>query len=119
LFGYDDSHKLSVDDITTSSITLKSPVLVDELSSKIKDYILLYGNHSFDELLNDPKLLNSFTEVTFSAENNDTTLTMTLNSNLNANSIYYVVAIPRDDWDMLGSVSNEICFRLKDRLYGE
>lgn len=119
LFGYDNTHKLSVDDITTTSITLKTPVLVDELSAKIKDYILLYGNHSFDELLDDPKLLTSFTEVTFSAESSDTTLTMTLDSNLNANSIYYVVAVPKDDRDMLGSVSNEICFRLKDKLYWE
>ena len=119
LFGYDSTHQLSVDSITTTSITLKTPVLVDELSTKIEDYILLYGNHSFDELLDDPKLLSSFNEVTFSAGSSDTSLTMTLDSYLNANSIYYVVAVPKDEWDMLGSVSNEICFRLKDKIYWE
>jgi hypothetical protein len=44
---------------------------------------------------------------------------MTLNSNLDPNSVYYVVAIPRDDWDMLWSMSNQICFKLKDRAYWE
>jgi hypothetical protein len=68
---------------------------------KINDYILLYGKHSFDELKSNPELLTSFNTVSFSPENSGNTLSMTLNSNLDPNSVYYVVAIPRDDWDML------------------
>jgi predicted metalloprotease with PDZ domain len=101
LFGYNSEKQLSVKDISTTSIEFESPVLVDDLGTKITDYILLYGKHSFDELLSDPALLSSFTEVSFSPQGNENTLTMTLNSNLDANAVYYVVAIPRDDWDML------------------
>lgn len=119
LFWYSSDQKLSVDDITTTSITFSSPVLVDDLWARITDYILLYWNHSFDELLADPALLSWFTEVSFSPQGNENTLTMTLNSNLNANTIYYVVAIPRDDWEMLWSASNQICFKLKDKIYWE
>lgn len=119
LFGYDDVDRLSVSDISSSSISFSSPVLEDTFFTKIKDYILLYGRHSMDELLSDFQLLSNFTEVEFSHTDNGSTLTMTLDSNLDRNSIYYVVAIPRDDYGTLWSVSNEICFRLSDGIYGE
>jgi len=119
LFGYDDNHKLSVNSIYANSIVFESPVLVDDLWTKINDYILLYGRHSFDELQSDHTLLSSFTEVPFSPQDSENTLYMILNSNLDVNSVYYVVAIPRDDWDIFWSASNQICFKLKDRTYWE
>lgn len=121
LFGYDDTHKVTVNSITNSSITLSSPVLESDLGEKIDDYVVLYGKHSFDELLNDPELLKNFTEVAYSSNDSQNEFTMKLEnfSSSDTSSIFYVVVIPRDNWNILWNMSNEICFILKDKVSGE
>ena len=120
LFGYDADHKVTVDSMSNNSITLSSPVLKSELWDKIEDYIVLYGTHSFNDLASDLALLSSYTEVSFSPQDKTASdFTMTLDSNLGTNSIYYLVVIPRDNWEELWSMSNEICFKLKDKISWE
>jgi len=75
------------------------------------------------EVLDDPTLLDYSREKTF--ENldlaGDSTFTMDLESSddVDQDTIYYVVIVPKDDAWSMWEISNEICFRLVDQVYGE
>jgi hypothetical protein len=102
LFGYGSEDKISVDVIDTSFITIVSPVLKDEFEDVISDYTLMYGEYPLVDVLDDPSLLEYSKEKAF--ENMefglDTTFTLDLVASidqLDANIIYYVVVVPRDE----------------------
>lgn len=123
LFWYATTDKISVDVIDTSFVTIKSPVLKDEFDDSIADYTLMYGEYPLIDILDDPSLLEYSKEKVF--ENLefgwDTVFTMDLSTNneLNADTVYYVVVVPKDDTWNLWEISNELCFRLSDKVSGE
>ncbi len=123
LFGYASSDEISVDAINNNSVTIKSPVLKDEFDDVIGDYTLMYGEYPLMDVLDDPTLLDYSREKTF--ENLDlvwdSTFTMDLESSddVDQDTIYYVVIVPKDDAWSMWEISNEICFRLVDEVYGE
>jgi hypothetical protein len=75
------------------------------------------------ELLDDPSLLDYSREKVF--ENLDLVWDSTFNTELDIDddidqdTIYYVVIVPKDDAGSIWEVSNEICFRLVDQISGE
>lgn len=124
LFWYASDDGISVDVIDTSFITITSPVLKDEFDEVISDYTVMYGEYPLVDVLDDPSLLEYSKEKAF--ENlefgTDTTFTMDLATStdqLDPDIIYYVVVVPRDDTGNLWEVSNELCFRLSDKVYWE
>ncbi|HKL44339.1 MAG TPA: hypothetical protein VJ892_03605 [Candidatus Absconditabacterales bacterium] len=123
LFGYGSSDQISVDNIDENSVLIESPVLVDEFDDIINDYTLMYGEYPLIDVLDDPTLLDYSMEKSF--ENLDLdgdsnfTMELTKNDDLDEDKIYYVVSVPRDEAGSLGEISNEICFRLVDQVYGE
>lgn len=124
LFWYASEDKISVDVIDTSFITITSPVLKDEFGDVIPDYTVMYGEYPLVDVLDDPTLLEYSKEKAF--ENlefgTDTVFTMDLAAStdqLTSDMIYYVVVVPRDDTWNLWEVSNELCFRLSDKVHWE
>jgi hypothetical protein len=124
LFGYRPSTDvISVDAITSTSITIESPVLQDEFDDIIDNYTLMYGPNTLSDIIDDPTLISSTREKIFSNLDLDGessfTMNLTTSDNINASTIYYLVSIPRDWVWTLWEISNEICFRLSDQTYGE
>lgn len=122
LFGY-KWDKITVDNISSLSITVKSSVLMDELGDKIIDYTLLYWPKTLDQLIAEPTLMSYMREKSFAnsglATQTSFTMDLTTADTLNPDEIYYLVSIPRDSAGTIWEVSNELCFRLRDRLYWE
>lgn len=122
LFGYTPSEKISVDSITSTSIDIKSPVLKDEFDDTINDYTLLYSKYPLEEILDDLDLLDESNEKVFSDLNlsNKTDFVMTLDDwDLDDDMLYYLVSMPSDSAGSHWEISNEICFRLSDWVFGD
>ncbi|HPC34206.1 MAG TPA: hypothetical protein PLP73_00965 [Candidatus Absconditabacterales bacterium] len=124
LFGYKPNvDTISVDNISSTSITIKSPVLKDEFGDIITNYTLLYGPNTLNQLIAEPTLISTTKEKNFTDQNisgqSNFTMNLTTSDNINPDNIYYLVSIPKDSANTLGEVSNELCFRLRDKLHGE
>lgn len=123
LFWYWSSEQISVDSIDQDSVSIQSPVLIDEFDDTIYDYTLMYWEYPLIDVLDDPTLLDYSMEKVF--ENLDldwdSTFAMELSTSddIDEDKIYYVVSVPRDDAGSLWEISNEICFRLVDQTYWE
>jgi len=122
LFGYRPNvDTITVDNISSSSLTIKSPVLVDEFGDRITDYTLLYWPKTLNQLIAEPTLISSMKEKSFAnlnlAGQTNFTMNLTTADNLNSDDIYYLVSIPKDSANTLWEVSNELCFRLRDQLH--
>lgn len=123
LFGYTPDDVIEVSNIWWNSITIQSPVLQDEFWDIISDYTLMYGEYPLVDVLDDPTLLDYSQEKYFEdlelTNESDFTMSIDMDDNILEDIVYYVVAIPKDDAGTLWEVSNEICFRLEDQIYGE
>lgn len=123
LFGYAALDKISVDAIDDNSIVINSPVLKDEFQEIISNYTLMYGEYPLIDVLDDPTLLEYSREKAFDNLNLtlDSVFTMDLDTGdeIDKDTVYYVVVVPKDDAWSMWEISNEICFRLVDQVYGE
>ena len=124
LFGYRPAtDKISVDSITSTSITIKSPVLKDEFQDTINNYTLMYWPNTLAQLIANPNLISTTKEKLFSNINlvwmSNFTMNLTTSDNIDPNTIYYLMSIPKDWAGELWEVSNELCFRLIDQLHWE
>ena len=116
---YDSNKQLSVKEINTDSIVFKSPAIKNDVDEDVTDYVLLYWEKSIDVLADDISAIDDFVEVEMSAEISNGEVEFTLSKleqyNLNQDKLYYLVAIPRDDYWFYWCKSNEICFKLWDK----
>ena len=64
-FGYANSQKITVDQISTDKIVIKSPVIQDELGSKIKKYTVMFSQYPLSQILENTDLLDQSKEKTF------------------------------------------------------
>ena len=81
---------------------------------------MLYWPKTLNQLIEDPALISLTREKNFTNLNltsSHFTMELTVTDNLDPNIIYYLVSILKDSANTLWEVSNELCFRLKDRLY--
>lgn len=121
-FGYADSQKITVDQISVDKVVIKSPVIQDELWSKIKKYTVMFSQYPLSQILENTDLLDQSKEKTFEFTTVGTTVTMELtvaNEKLNPSLVYYLSVIPKDENNILGEVSNEIRFKLATQTSGE
>jgi len=122
-FGYAVSQKISVDQITTSKIVIKSPVIEDELGNQIKKYTVMYSQYPLSQILDNVALLDQSKEKTFDFTTLLATgITMELNSiadGINPNVVYYISVIPKDQNGILWEISNELRFKLATQTSGE
>ncbi len=118
---YDSNKQLSVKEINTDSIVFKSPAIKNDVDEDVTDYVLLYWEKSIDVLADDISAIDDFVEVEMSAEISNGEVEFTLSKleqyNLNQDKLYYLVAIPRDDYWFYWCKSNEIWFKLNDKSY--
>lgn len=100
-FGYDAfSQSVTVDQITTSKVVLKSPVIEDELGNKITKYTVMISKYPLSQILDNVDLLDESQEKTFEFSSVSSTVTMELTvttDGLSASQVYYVSVIPKDD----------------------
>lgn len=121
-FGYAVTQKITVDQITTDKIVIKSPVIKDELWNNIKKYTVMYSQYPLSQILETTSLLNQSKEKTFDFTTVDTEITMELTAtgdNITPSSVYYLSVIPKDQNGILGEISNEIRFKLATQTSGE
>lgn len=98
-FGYTVSQKISVSQITANKIIITSPVIEDELGTKIKKYTVMYSQYPLSEILEDATLLDQSKEKTFDFATVGTQVTMELTATgdlITPSAIYYVSVIPKD-----------------------
>lgn len=121
LFWYDDNNQITVKEVTSSKVVIETPILKDELWSVITKYYLTYGPYSLDELLNNSRadeLMNQFNDKLVTTSLTDWKLTIELTAtwdNLDPSKKNYLVIIPKDQYDMPGSMSNEVRFQLSNQ----
>jgi len=115
---YTTTDRITVKDITTTSITVESPVVKDADGNDIKTYDVTYSNMPMDEVDN-PQF--KFEKKTVTITNTDVSnkkftvdLTVAAN-NLVASNIYYVNMIPSGAWPN----THDVCFKLSEELSGE
>lgn len=120
-FWYSSSKKISIQesDMKTTSVKITSPVLKDEFEDPVTDYIMFYGTESFENVLDYPSRLEDYKEVLFSpSDKSASTFTMDIDG-LKSNQIYHVVVVPRNDYEDLWDISNELCFKLDWKIIWE
>ena len=121
-FGY-ITDTVDVSDITTAKVTFQSPFILDWSWNKITKYRIMYSPKSLDEMEADTNLLSQSMEKQFNITNTSgSTFTMDLiapGDQLVWDNIYYALVIPEANNWIFGELSNEICFKLSTRIYGE
>lgn len=98
-FGYTISQKITVSQITTDKIVIKSPVIQDELGNKIKKYTVMFSTYPLSQILDNTALLDQAKEKTFDFTTVGTDITMELTASLDGitpTSVYYLSIIPKD-----------------------
>jgi len=121
-FGYAVSQKITVDQIALDKITIKSPVIEDELGNKITKYTVMFSQYPLSQILENTALLDQSKEKTFEFTTVNTEITMELKAledGITASSVYYLSVIPKDNNGILGEISNELRFKLATQTYGE
>lgn len=114
--------KISVEQITSSKVVIKSPVIQDEFGTIIKKYTVLFSPYTIDEMIDKPSLLDEAKEKTFEFTTVSTTITMELNlsDQITPTLVYYVTVIPKDENNMFGEAShNELRFKLATQTHGD
>ena len=121
LFWYDDNSQITIKEVTASKVVIETPILKDELWDVISKYYITYGPYSLDELLNNARadeLMGQFKDKLVTTTLTTWTLTIELTAtgdNLDPNKKNYLVIIPKDQYDMPGSMSNEVWFQLSNQ----
>ncbi len=121
-FGYTIEQEISVDQISSSRIIVKSPVIEDELGNVIKKYTMIFAPYTLDQMIDTPSLLDEAKEKTFEFTTMGSTITMELTTadGISPSTVYYITVIPKDENSVLGEAShNEIWFKLSTQQYGE
>ncbi|MCF7835014.1 hypothetical protein K9M48_03070 [Candidatus Gracilibacteria bacterium] len=122
-FGYTIDDVVEVSNITADKITFESPFIFDESDNKIDKYIIMYNNSSLEDMTNDSDLLNNSKEKAITIDDTaGSKFTMDLiadDDQVPSNEIYYALVIPENTDGVLGEISNEICFKLESKIYGE
>lgn len=122
MFGYNESIKISISEITPQKVVISSPVIVDELGGKIRTYTIMYSPYTVEEMTTSPALLNQAKEKTFNFTGTETVLKMELNlyDGLDPTKVYYVNVIPKDANGIPGQISTQdLRFKLATLESGE
>ena len=121
LFGYDENSQITVKEVTSTKVVIETPILKDELWDVITKYYLTYWPYSLDELLNNARadeLMDQFNDKLVTATQTNGTLTIELTAtldNIDPSKKNYLVIIPKDQYDMPWSMSNEVWFQLSNQ----
>lgn len=121
-FGYTMSQEISVDQIDVDSITIKSPVIEDDLGNKITKYTMMFSEYPLSQILENAALIDDAMEKTFEFTTVGSEITMELtsaNDGITPTKVYYLSVIPKDQNNILGEISNELRFKLATQTYGE
>jgi hypothetical protein len=121
-FGY-TNEKITVTNITPTSITLSSPVVMDNVGDPVLSYTVMYWPVPLADVQgNDVAILDQYQEKLFTFPSVQSTISMTLSTadQLDPSKIYYVTIVPRNIQGEMWEISpTEVCFRLSDQIYGE
>jgi len=121
-FGYTISQKVSVDQIAVDRITIKSPVIQDELGHPIKKYTVMFSQYPLSQILDNIALIDQAKEKTFEFTTVGTSVNLELISSVDGispSAVYYLSVIPKDANGILWEISNELRFKLATQTHGE
>ena len=121
-FGYTISQKISVHQIAVDRITIKSPVIQDELGNPIRKYTVMFSQYPLSQILDNISLIDQSREKTFEFTTVGTEVTMELVASVDGispSSVYYLSVIPKAANGILWEISNELRFKLATQTHGE
>jgi hypothetical protein len=120
-FGYDQQNRVIVDSITSTEITLISPIIMYYNNDAVMFYRLTYSPYMVEQLSNNATL--GMSDQVKSKENtlqNGTdrmVMTLGVEDGLDVNRNYYAFVTPIDIYDDIGNSSEQICFNLAQERY--
>lgn len=119
--GYVDWINIEVSSIDENSVTITTPIVQTELEERMNNYVLMYGTNTLSDLLEDSTLIDNFKDKSFTVTTSaiaqlDLNLNL-LEDALNPNTIYYAWVLPIDDFDIVWTMSSQVCFRLSDWIF--
>jgi len=121
-FWYNETIKPTFKEINTQKVIIQSPIIVDEIGTKIKKYTIMYSEYTMDQILADTNLINSAKEKTFNFSWTETTVDMEINlyDGIDPSKLYYIRVIPKNDNGTWGQISiQEMRFKLGSQLTGD
>ena len=112
---------ISVDEITTSTITLKSPIILDAFGDNTPSYIITYSPYLLENLAqtSNQTILNEVKskEIELKSWDKEIILLLWTQDGLDKDTIYYATVTPQNYWDDFGVSSEQICFKLSAEEY--
>lgn len=121
-FGFGVDASIEVENIDNDNITIRSDIVFWELWEKILDYSFMYWEYDIQSAIWNTDLLDEFEEKNISIDENDNSFEIEFNKdddNIDPDKIYYMVAVPKDEFGIPWEISNEICFILDNQIYWE
>jgi len=121
-FGFGGDANIEVKHIDNDSLVIKSDVVFWELWEKILDYSFMYWEYDIQSAIVNTELLDEFEEKNININDNDDGFEIEFDKNddnIDPDKIYYMVAVPKDEFGIPWEISNEICFKLDNKIYGE
>lgn len=120
--GYVDWMNIEISSIDEASVVVTTPIVQTELEERMNNYVLMYGTNTLSDLLEDSTLIDNFQDKVF-AVTTSAVAQLDLNLDLfedllNPEVIYYAWVLPIDDFDIVWTMSNQVCFRLSDGIFG-
>lgn len=120
--GYVGWAAIEVSSIDQESVVVTTPIVQTELEETMGNYVLMYGTNTLSDLLEDSSLIDNFQNKSFKVTTSaiaELDLNLDLIEDwLNLNDIYYAWVLPIDEWDIVWTMSNQVCFRLWDWVFG-
>jgi len=100
-FGYTNSQKISITQVTADKIVINSPIIVDELGTQIKKYTIMFSQYPLAQILDETSLIDEAKEKTFDFTGFASTATgftmeLTTGDLISGNVVYYISVIPKD-----------------------
>lgn len=120
-FWYDTTNRITIKEVTSTKVVIETPILKDEMWDIISKYYVTYWPYALDELLNNSRaseLMDQFKDKLVVTSSKTWTFQIELTSTwdtLDINKKYYLVIIPKDQYDMPWSMSNEVWFQLSNQ----
>ena len=117
-FWYAATQKITVSQITASSVVIASPKIQDDIGNDIKTYTVMYSQSPLSAILENTALLDQSKEKTFTFTTVTGIVYFALNATadtIDATKPYYVSIIPKDQAGILWEISNEIRFKMADQ----
>lgn len=119
LFWYSNENQIIVKSISEKGILFSSPIIKNENNENISQYNLLFSENLLSDVISNPDLIDTLNEkkiINTGSWNFDFSINVK-EDKINIDKIYYISVAPKDNSWIIGAVSDEFCFNIKNKIY--